>query len=101
MRSTRSRAPESGPKRQGPNGRKRTAKLGLEPAGDMLFDKLVRELGARNQGLQSPQIGPGKQLLLGSTGSVKAAAAPGQLQVRHGHSPAAARSAAAQAVVFE
>src|SRR5258706_9632139 len=27
MRSTRSRAPESGPKRQGPSGRKRTVKL--------------------------------------------------------------------------
>src|SRR5260221_9408025 len=35
MRSTRSRAPESGPKRQGPSGRNRTVKLVLGETGDI------------------------------------------------------------------
>src|SRR5258708_2366012 len=37
MRSTRSRAPESGPKRQGPSGRKRTVKLVLGETGDICY----------------------------------------------------------------
>src|SRR5579871_1131473 len=100
MRSTRSRAPESGPKRQGPRGQKRTTKLRLEPDA-MLFDELVHEVRARHQALQGCEVGAGQQFLLSGSRGIKASAAPDQLQVRESHAAAAARSAAAQAIVFE
>src|SRR5258708_4915460 len=159
MRSTRSRAPESGPKRQGPSGRKRTVKLVLGETGDICYSresksradhrflwsaKLVqrRALGRRqksivcptkqflptklqrqgystflqieiligklrhkifsgDQRLKTPKVRSADQFLLGSPRCIEAAAAPREFKTRQADPSTAARTTAAQAIVFQ
>src|SRR5581483_11007286 len=101
MRSTRSRAPESGPKRHGPAAGKRTARLMGEAPGDILLSELLCEVRAGDERLQAAEVGAGDELLFVGAGSVEAAGPPCELQLRECDTAAAARSAASQAVVLE
>src|SRR6185295_624719 len=96
MVSTRSRAPESGPIRQGPSGRS----LMMQPGFKASVLNVARG-GLYDLGLQSGQIGSGDQFFFGRAFRIVRFTAPGELQIREADTTAASGATATQGVVLE